>query len=72
MDITCGTYVGEQWCIQGFHRETDHLEELCIDGRITFTDLQEVQQWGGAQTDLAPDRDKCQALVIMVMYFWVP
>jgi len=39
MDTTCGTYGGEQWCIQGFHRETDHLEDLCIDGRITLKQI---------------------------------
>ena len=39
MGLTCSTYEGEERCIQGFGgghlRETDHLENLVVDGRIT-------------------------------------
>jgi hypothetical protein len=38
MGRTCGTYGGEERCIQGFSggnlREGDHLEDPGVDGRI--------------------------------------
>jgi hypothetical protein len=38
MGRTCGTYGGEERCIQGFGggnlREGDHLEDPGVDGRI--------------------------------------
>jgi hypothetical protein len=46
MDTTYGTYGGEQWHIQGFHRETDHLENLITDGRITLKQISEMYNSG--------------------------
>jgi hypothetical protein len=30
----CGAYGGQEWCIQGFGVERDHLEDLGMNGRI--------------------------------------
>ena len=48
--------------------ETDHLEDLGVEGNI-------LKNWVGGGLnwiDLARDRDGWQALVNVVMDFWIP
>jgi hypothetical protein len=54
-------------------RETDHLEDPGIDGRITFNWI--FKKWDGEGTDwidMAQDMDRSQVLVNMGMNIWVP
>ena len=52
--------------------ERDHLEDLDINEDSIKMDLQEVE-WGCTNwSDLAEDRDRCQALVNLVMNLLVP
>ena len=48
-------------------RERNHLEDLCVDGRIT------LNGWGGMDWNyLAQDREKRLALLMAVMNIWFP
>jgi hypothetical protein len=54
-------------------RETDHLKDLGVDGRIILKmDLQEVGWDVVAWIDLVQDRDRWRALVNAVINFQVP
>jgi hypothetical protein len=75
MGRICGTYGGEERCIQGFSREGDHLEDPGIDRWIILKWRFERGVGGGGcmhWINLAQDRDKWQALVNVVMNLWVP
>jgi hypothetical protein len=54
-------------------RETDHLEDLGVDGNIILEWLLGKMGWEGVDcTRLAQDRDQWQAVVNTVMNLWVP
>jgi len=56
----------------GGERERGHLEDLVVDGRIILKmNVQEMGQGGMDWIDLDEDRDRCPALVIVVMNFRV-
>jgi len=51
-------------------RETDHLEESGVDGRMILRWI--FRKWDGwAWTDLAQDMDRWRTLVNAVMNLWV-
>ena len=74
-------YDGQEWCRQDL-KAGDHQEDLSSDERIikiwVFKEIGWVcvcvcvcmrrLDW----IDLAQDRDKCEAVVNMVMNLWVP
>ena len=64
-------YTGFWW---GNLRERHHLEDPGVDGRIIlrWLDLQEVELGGMGWIDVAEDRDRWQALLILLMNLWVP
>jgi len=57
---------------RGNLREIDNVEDLNIDGMIILRWI--LRKWDGGVDwfDLAQDRDRWQALVNMIMIFWVP
>jgi hypothetical protein len=64
---------GDEWCTQGFGEETwreYHLQDLEIDGRILNWIF---KKWEGGMhwINLFKDRDSWQALIDVVMNFWV-
>jgi hypothetical protein len=76
MGRTCGTYGGEERCIQGFSGETLGKEPLGRPRRRwednIKMDLQELG-WGGMDwINLAQDRDRWRDLVNVVMNLRVP
>jgi hypothetical protein len=48
------------------------LENLCVDRRIIVRQIFRKQEKGMDWIDLAEERERCRALVNMVMNFWVP
>jgi hypothetical protein len=53
-------------------RETDHLEDLTINGKIILKCLQEVEWEGRDRIYLAKDRDRRRTFVDVVMNIQIP
>jgi hypothetical protein len=76
MGGACSTYGGEERCIQGFCSgnltEREHLENLCLDGRIILKCV--FRKLGGGMDWIAvfQDGDKWRTLVNVVMNIRVP
>jgi hypothetical protein len=72
----CTTYGGKERCIQGSGgenlRESDHLKDPNVDGRITLNGSSGSGMRDMNWTDLAQDMDRWRALVDAVMGLWVP
>ena len=65
-------YDGQEWCRQDL-KARDHQEYLNGDERIIKIRVFKEIGWVCVDwIDLAQDRDKCQAVVNMVMNLWVP
>ena len=55
-------------------KERDHLEDVCVDGRIILGCMFNKCDWGGGGMDwfdVAQNRDRWHALTNAVMYFWL-
>jgi hypothetical protein len=57
----------------GGGKEIDHFKDLGVDGNIILkVDVQEVGREGRDWNDLSQNRDRLQALMNTIMYFWFP
>jgi hypothetical protein len=75
MSRTCGTYGGEERCIQDFDgklKEGNHLEDTSVDRRIILKLI--FEKWGGGmdRIGLAQGRGRWRAVVNTVMNLRVP
>ena len=70
MGGVCGTYGGNEWCIQGLGAEDPteegSLQDRGVDGR-TILKLIFKKKRGGSWVDLAEDKDRLRALVNVVL-----